>query len=1662
MVSKQGRRQVSILLVFVLLITMLMPAMAYGAEASLKDISGSYAQQEIQSLIQQGIVNGYEDGTFRPDQAMTRAEFAKILSLALGLKEKPEAAASFKDVAASSWYQGYVGAITELGITEGTSPGRFSPDSEVTREELIVFFIRALDLEIVAGQLPANAELADLNKVSPWAQTAVSLAYKIGFINGVEQNGAITFHPQDHAQRQALARLTYEFIHNKNVLVKKAQILAVSEIPSPVSKIEAITNTTVEVSFYKEIEGIDLSDFAFNGLKVSKADLKAGSKTIVVVTTEPQAAGTVYTLIYKGLNSMKSFTGMASFAGGGAPGGGAPSNSTLTDTEKLNKGGTYTSLTINSSGTLGPVSGSTVITGTLTLNPGENGQITLRNVEAARIEVLSGSPDTIKLQNTIINTLKIASTNQNHPTRIETLDGSQVTTTLIQSKAIIESTAGSLGMIQIGYGAAGQEVELRGTIKGNITVDSASTQIKIAAPKEGGVTSVSTLQVGSEASINVADGATLGNISVTSPHAAIELAGKGQIRQVTVSKEAEGATLNLSTANITSLRLEANVKLEGDAATIGAVPIVAAPGVSVEVPANVLVELKANVVAVVEGIGEITEYSSLQDAQIQAAEILVNNALVLGIDSKEIAGYEIILQKAKDEITVYALRAAVNQLKINYHENDSQASVSHDIILPAIDQATGVTITWTTSDASLITSSGEVTRPAIGSADAAVVLTATLAKNNKTETITFHITVAAQQPVAELEALSVEPNQLSLDKGESRDLKVFGIYSDRTSSLLIGKAAFTSTDPKIASVTSAGTVTALSGGTTEIIVSYMELSERISVTVKAPLEIHLKAEAGNREATLYWTSIGDGVTYQVYHSRSSGSYETPLVTVQSVTYTAKGLLENTDYYFIVKAWTDGNAYTSNEVHVVPTDGTVLQTAKPVVSGAIYPNGFELWGTAEGAADNKLTEIFLSKMDGTSVAYSCAAASGKFEISSVNLLFYNRSLSAGEEIKITARAYGKITSEPVIMTVLPTTGETAIPAITDVVNEVSNITGTAEPGAAVHMEYRYVPVEPGTGDGGSNGVGERFTRIAAVKAASDGRFTFHGYEGQFETGERLTITAVALGKATSQPVQLIVQPAPQAVTPTVSGSVYTNGWKLSGFAEPVQGNDYAYVSLQTKSGFNLSSAGVRENGSFTMEGINYTDINVTPGESVYFVFQKYGMKKSEPVELIVQAAGVKTAAVMLDVTNELLVSGWAEFGSYVTIVGGTDFKQMIAASSTTGAFTLPLPEGYFKEGDKLSISSTVIGQTTSDPVWATLQEAPVTAAPTVSGTVYNNFFTLWGTTEAMPANSHTIIRLSKPDGGTIYYGYHGSDHFLAQDFLDSNALLPEGMELLLTAQTLGKKKSAPVRVMVQAANGQTAQPVEVDAKEALIRGTAEPSSYVQLLYARNGGVARSMTMASSYDGSFSFVTSRENLQAGDTVTIIALTSGKAASDPVQVVVQASAKSPTPVVAGTVYTNVLTLSGTTHPVDENITVYVTTVTGSYIASIGVYRGEFSSSSLIDEILVPGQEVLVTSEATGFKKSDPVRFTVRATEGQTSVPSYTGINESNCFIGTAEPGALVKLKNDTRNWNSRTIASASGTYSIYVPADLLKLGDQLSLTSTVVGKSTSDTVHITVIGD
>ena len=186
--------------------------------AQYSDLATSYAAKEIAALTASGILDGFDDGTFRPAEPVTRAQFAKVIASILKLKAEPEIAARFRDVPANAWYAGYTGALVKEGITDGVSEHEFAPDQLVTREELATFFMRALKLSKSAQSLPLDSSIfADFNDISPRAQHYVSFAYKIGLLQGSQDaSNSLVYRPKAQADRQALARLAFELLENKD------------------------------------------------------------------------------------------------------------------------------------------------------------------------------------------------------------------------------------------------------------------------------------------------------------------------------------------------------------------------------------------------------------------------------------------------------------------------------------------------------------------------------------------------------------------------------------------------------------------------------------------------------------------------------------------------------------------------------------------------------------------------------------------------------------------------------------------------------------------------------------------------------------------------------------------------------------------------------------------------------------------------------------------------------------------------------------------------------------------------------------------------------------------------------------------------------------------------------------------------------------------------------------------------------------------------------------------------------------------------------------------------------------------------------------------------------------------------------------------------------
>ena len=127
--------------------------------------AGSWYNIAVSTLSNMGILGGYEDGTFRPNASITRAEFAKI---AVSFFDWADVYAvnSFVDVRDSAWYANYVAVAAEIGLIEGYGGNVFRPDATITRAEACTIINRTL------GRAPDVDHLLPVGQMNTWPDNA--------------------------------------------------------------------------------------------------------------------------------------------------------------------------------------------------------------------------------------------------------------------------------------------------------------------------------------------------------------------------------------------------------------------------------------------------------------------------------------------------------------------------------------------------------------------------------------------------------------------------------------------------------------------------------------------------------------------------------------------------------------------------------------------------------------------------------------------------------------------------------------------------------------------------------------------------------------------------------------------------------------------------------------------------------------------------------------------------------------------------------------------------------------------------------------------------------------------------------------------------------------------------------------------------------------------------------------------------------------------------------------------------------------------------------------------------------------------------------------------------------------------------------------------------
>ena len=177
--------------------------------SDLKDISGHWAENVIGALYEQYILNGIGDGTFGPDDSVTRAQFVQMLYALAGNGYEGETV--FSDVSEEDWFKNAVAWAYEYGITAGTDENSFLPDDCITREQMAAMLYRYALLCNITWQTETEQSFSDAGEISDYAVYYVKWA--AGKVLFGRTDG--TFGPKDAATRAETAVIIARLMQNK-------------------------------------------------------------------------------------------------------------------------------------------------------------------------------------------------------------------------------------------------------------------------------------------------------------------------------------------------------------------------------------------------------------------------------------------------------------------------------------------------------------------------------------------------------------------------------------------------------------------------------------------------------------------------------------------------------------------------------------------------------------------------------------------------------------------------------------------------------------------------------------------------------------------------------------------------------------------------------------------------------------------------------------------------------------------------------------------------------------------------------------------------------------------------------------------------------------------------------------------------------------------------------------------------------------------------------------------------------------------------------------------------------------------------------------------------------------------------------------------------------
>lgn len=151
-------------------------------QASLSDVSGNWAETQINDWVSKGLAKGDLNDTFRPNHTITWAEFFALVNRAFGYTKTKTVPNKFSDVLETDWFSGDIAKAVAIGYVSGYADGTIKPENPISRQEVAailskIFMLTSENLDHLNG-------FTDKRQIPQWSQSAITSVVGKGYLKG--------------------------------------------------------------------------------------------------------------------------------------------------------------------------------------------------------------------------------------------------------------------------------------------------------------------------------------------------------------------------------------------------------------------------------------------------------------------------------------------------------------------------------------------------------------------------------------------------------------------------------------------------------------------------------------------------------------------------------------------------------------------------------------------------------------------------------------------------------------------------------------------------------------------------------------------------------------------------------------------------------------------------------------------------------------------------------------------------------------------------------------------------------------------------------------------------------------------------------------------------------------------------------------------------------------------------------------------------------------------------------------------------------------------------------------------------------------------------------------------------------------------------------------